>query len=67
MDNERKCPMVEKKSLVSLFDFENREKVFPGIDSRIKFCLLTLTGADHPSKQAPLQTAPASGSKVFLN
>ncbi len=30
--------------LVSLFDFENRQRVFPGIDSRIKFCLLTLSG-----------------------
>jgi len=25
-------------------DFENRSKLFPGIDSRIKFCLLTLAG-----------------------
>ena len=33
--------LVEKKSLVSLFDFENREKIFPAIDSRIKFSLLT--------------------------
>ena len=37
-----------KGRLVSLYDFENREKVFPGIDSRIKFCLLTLTGAALP-------------------
>ena len=28
--------------LTSLFDFENREAVFPAIDSRIKFSLLTL-------------------------
>jgi len=28
--------------LVSLYDFENREAVFPAIDSRIKFSLLTL-------------------------
>lgn len=33
--------LVEKKSLVSLFDFENREKIFPAVDSRIKFSLLT--------------------------
>lgn len=33
--------LVEKKSLISLFDFENREKIFPAIDSRIKFSLLT--------------------------
>ena len=41
-----------KKRLVSLYDFENREGVFPGIDSRIKFCLLTLSGAGHPVSQA---------------
>ena len=44
--------LVDRRSLVSLYDFENREKVFPGIDSRIKFCLLTLSGADRPSPQA---------------
>ncbi|CFU05103.1 Probable type I restriction enzyme BthVORF4518P M protein [Burkholderia pseudomallei] len=32
--------------LVSLFDFENREGVFPDVDSRQKFCLLTLGQAD---------------------
>ena len=37
---------VSTGSLVRLFDFENRKKVFPGIDSRIKFSLLTLAGAD---------------------
>lgn len=36
--------LVANGALVSFYDFENREKVFPGIDSRIKFCLLTLTG-----------------------
>ena len=44
--------LVDGRSLVSLFDFENREKVFPGIDSRIKFCLLTLSGTDHPISEA---------------
>ena len=44
--------LVDRRSLVSLYDFENRERVFPGIDSRIKFCLLTLSGADRPSPQA---------------
>ena len=28
--------------LVSLFDFENRERLFPAVDSRMKFALLTL-------------------------
>ncbi len=36
--------LIESRSLVSLYDFENRQKVFPGIDSRIKFCLLTMAG-----------------------
>lgn len=31
--------------LACLYDFENREGVFPAIDSRIKFSLLTLGGA----------------------
>ncbi|HEX2915795.1 MAG TPA: N-6 DNA methylase, partial [Chloroflexia bacterium] len=32
----------EKKRLVSLYDFENREKLFPEVDSRMKFSLLTM-------------------------
>ena len=44
--------LVDSLSLVSLYDFENREKVFPGIDSRIKFCLLTLAGTARPSLEA---------------
>ncbi|HQY31651.1 MAG TPA: N-6 DNA methylase, partial [Thermomicrobiales bacterium] len=34
--------MVESGKLASLFDFENREGVFPAVDSRMKFSLLTL-------------------------
>lgn len=34
--------LVKEKHLVQLIDFENREKIFLSIDSRIKFCLLTL-------------------------
>jgi hypothetical protein len=36
--------LMEAGQLVSLFDFENREKLFPAVDSRMKFCLLTLAG-----------------------
>ena len=36
--------LMESKSLVSLYDFENREKLFPAVHSRMKFCLLTITG-----------------------
>ena len=35
--------LIEKRSLASLFDFENREKLFPAVDSRMKFCLLTMS------------------------
>lgn len=44
--------LVDRRSLASLFDFENRKKVFPGIDSRIKFALLTLGGTDRPIDEA---------------
>ncbi|MCK5130544.1 MAG: N-6 DNA methylase [Candidatus Sabulitectum sp.] len=36
--------IIEKKQLVSLFDIENRKKIFEAVDSRMKFCLLTLSG-----------------------
>lgn len=29
-------------NLSSLFDFENRQRLFPAVDSRMKFCLLTM-------------------------
>lgn len=36
--------LVDAGHLVSLYDFENREKLFPAVDSRYKFSLLTLSG-----------------------
>ena len=36
--------IVDNREIVSLFDFENREQLFHGIDNRTKFCLLTLMG-----------------------
>ena len=36
--------VMETGALVSLFDFENRHKIFPAVDSRMKFCLMTLRG-----------------------
>jgi hypothetical protein len=36
--------LVENKRLTSLYDFENREKLFPAVDSRYKFSLLTIRG-----------------------
>lgn len=41
--------ITDTGSLVSLYDFENREKLFPAVDSRMKFCLLTLRSSTLPS------------------
>jgi hypothetical protein len=43
--------LVNHRALVSLYDFENREGLFPAVDSRMKFCLLTLTGPGRPVPQ----------------
>ena len=37
--------------LASLYDFENRRGIFPGVHRSYKFCLLTLTGAERPADQ----------------
>lgn len=37
--------ITQKGRLISLFDIENRDKLFPAVDSRMKFCLLTLGAA----------------------
>ena len=44
--------IVTKKRLVCLYDFQNKEGIFPGVHRSTKFCLLTLSGAGHPSPQA---------------
>ena len=36
--------LVESGRLVSLYDFENRKGIFPGVHRSYKFCLLTLQG-----------------------
>jgi hypothetical protein len=43
--------LMEAQSLSSLYDFENREGLFPAVDSRMKFCLLTLTGERRKAAQ----------------
>lgn len=42
--------LVEKGQLASLYDFENREGIFPGVHKSYKFCLLTLRGAGGSSE-----------------
>ena len=38
--------IVQGRQLASLYDFENREKLFPDVDSRQRFCTLTLSSAE---------------------
>jgi hypothetical protein len=45
--------LVDSKSLVSLFDFENREALFPGVHRSYRFCLLTMQSAITPHKSVP--------------
>ncbi|MEV7233851.1 DNA methyltransferase [Streptomyces sp. NPDC051020] len=40
--------LVAKRSLAALFDFENRSGLFPSVDSRMKFAVLSLTGRTNP-------------------
>ena len=44
--------LVVTKTLASLYDFENRKKIFAAVDSRMKFSLLTMTGSDLPEEAA---------------
>jgi hypothetical protein len=44
--------LVENKQIVSLYDFENRNAIFPGIHRSYKFSLLTLTGEKWPAQEA---------------
>ena len=38
--------LLERRQVVSLFDFENRGRFFPTVHGSYKFCLLTLQGKD---------------------
>jgi len=42
--------IIDSKSLVSLFDFENKG-IFPNVDSRYKFCLLTSGRGAKPTEE----------------
>jgi hypothetical protein len=50
--------VMEKKSLISLFDFENRRGLFPGVHRSMKFCLFTAGSG--------LQTAAESAEFIFF-
>ncbi|MEV1244859.1 DNA methyltransferase [Nonomuraea sp. NPDC049750] len=44
--------LVQNGSIAALYDFENRNGLFPAIDSRTKFCILSLAGHDRPEPVA---------------
>ena len=44
--------LVENRRLFSLYDFENRKKIFPAVHRSMKFCLITLTGSKAAVSQA---------------
>jgi hypothetical protein len=44
--------IITGEQLVSLYDFENREGIFPGIHRSYKFTILTLTGKKMPVREA---------------
>ncbi len=47
--------LVEDGRLAALYDFENREGLFPAVDSRMKFSLLTMAGRSR--RAAPFEVA----------
>jgi hypothetical protein len=52
--------LLETGSLVSLYDFHNRGRLFPSVQGNVKFCLLTLSGRRHEEFTAAAQlTEPA--------
>ncbi|HEX2854106.1 MAG TPA: N-6 DNA methylase, partial [Opitutaceae bacterium] len=46
---------IEQGRLVAIFDFENRAGLFPEVDSRYKFAIITLRGVGKPG--APVKAA----------
>jgi hypothetical protein len=36
--------LVKTKNLVSIYDFENEEKIFPSVHNQFRFCLLAISG-----------------------
>ncbi|MDD2229440.1 MAG: hypothetical protein PHY48_08525 [Candidatus Cloacimonetes bacterium] len=58
--------LFDTGSLKSLYDFENREKLFPAVDSRMKFCLLTLRAASS-THHSPLTTHQAADFLFFAH
>jgi hypothetical protein len=46
--------LVRTRTLASIYDFENEEKVFPGITNRVRFCLWSVAGKSSPTDRISL-------------
>src|SRR5205085_370437 len=46
--------LVENRRLISILDFENKKRIFPGVHQEQKFCLLSLAGDSRP-REAPVR------------
>ena len=44
--------LMDARSLIALYDFENRSSVFPDVDGRFKFCILLFGGKEIKTKAA---------------
>ncbi len=59
--------LVTERRLARLVDFENRSKIFRAIDSRIKFCLLTLGRDEGVARFAFFLTEPGQLAEPARN
>ncbi|ANK82134.1 MAG: restriction endonuclease [Rhizobiales bacterium NRL2] len=59
--------LVDKQRLSSLVDFENRAGLFPAVDSRMKFCLLTIGRNEPAARFAFFLTEPAQLAEAERN
>ncbi len=44
--------LMEKKALAALYDFENRDGIFPDVDGRFKFSVLLMNGGNRQTDEA---------------
>jgi hypothetical protein len=44
--------LMDSQALIKLYDFENRQRIFPDVDGRFKFCVLVFGGAEVRTPQA---------------
>jgi hypothetical protein len=59
--------LVDDKRLSQLVDFENRAGLFPAVDSRMKFCILTIGRNEGTARFAFFLTDPAQLTEAARN